>query len=63
MVDAAGALRAFMARHGLTQARLAGLLGVGRVTLSRWVNGAQPPENPTMLRLALVGLEAELARG
>src|SRR3954447_13751485 len=32
-------LRAFMVRHGLTQARLAELLGVGRVTLNRWVNG------------------------
>ncbi len=39
-----------------SQDKIAELLGVNRVSYSRWENGAQTPESPKMLRLAFEAL-------
>ena len=46
-------LRAWRARLGLTQARLAERLGLPRATVARWEAGLMPIRHPEILRLAL----------
>lgn len=47
-------------RLDLTQAGLAVLLGINRVTLANWESGKHPA--PPFLRLALAALEAGIGR-
>ena len=58
-------LTRFRRHHGLTERRLAELLGkpgqAGLVTVNRWSTGARLPSR-RMLELALVGLEMELPK-
>jgi len=49
-----GEIRAFRHRHGLTQAELASILGLGGATLSRYESGRlQDETHDTLLRLAM----------
>jgi transcriptional regulator with XRE-family HTH domain len=49
----------FRERHGLTQLKMAVLMGVDPQTVSRWEREETP--RTRMLELALKGLEVELA--
>ncbi len=40
---------------GMTQARLARLINVSRVTVARWKAGTRQPDNPTLLLLSIIG--------
>jgi transcriptional regulator with XRE-family HTH domain len=52
----------FLARHRLTQARLADLLGVQPQTVSRWASGKRTDRGHRFLSLALDSLERNLGR-
>ena len=51
-------LQRFREKHGLTQARLAGLLGVPKRTIENWEGRRRRP--PTYLSRALLDVEREL---
>ena len=53
-------MKAWREARGITQRRLATLLDVEPVTVSRWERGERQPTG-RMLELALKGLEVELA--
>lgn len=55
------ALRAWRETHGLSQYRLAKLLGVNNATVTRWEAGEMEIGNPVLLSLALEALSARLA--
>jgi transcriptional regulator with XRE-family HTH domain len=46
------ALRAYRARHGLSQHALARALGVTNITISRWENGARRIDDRLLARVA-----------
>lgn len=52
-------LRAWRAARGWTQAQLAERLGVPRLLVAKWEQGAQNVRHPTILRLALERLEQQ----
>src|SRR3990170_1606187 len=60
-------LRALRARHGLTQVRLAKLMGVSFVTVNRWENGQSNPSRLALEkiaraeRLGLDGISSDIA--
>ena len=49
-----GALRAWRARHSITQASAAGLMDVTPVTWYRWETGLQEPKGPSRILLNLL---------
>src|SRR5271157_6634851 len=54
-------IKALRSRLGITQARLAELMGVSFVTVSRWENGASAPSPSalaTILKAEIAGLAA-----
>ena len=51
MLDASQRLRALRAKYGLTQVRLAALMGVSGVTVNRWENGAVQPSPLALQKL------------
>ena len=52
--DAAGRIRQLRQKHGLTQARLAELLGISYVTVNRWENGAVRPSSKAWSKIARI---------
>ena len=54
-------LTAWIEASGYSRKELADLLGVSHVTLSRWEHGAR--RIPSLLRLALIGLETKMKKG
>ena len=59
----AAELTEWIEKAGYSERRkeLADLLGVSHVTLSRWEHGAR--RIPSLLRLALIGLETKMKKG
>jgi transcriptional regulator with XRE-family HTH domain len=56
-------LRAYRTRNGLTQAKLAGSLGVCRETLARWETGASHPDRSLLTNIeAKTGIPAKELR-
>ena len=53
-------LKAFMKRRGLTQARLAELMGVSQPTVWHWLNGTKHPSPENFCKLAdLTGMTTD----
>lgn len=55
-------LRSWRIAHGLTQAQLAVLLGVGTTTAARWEQGIVPISRPVALALQTIAQQLEASQ-